>query len=395
MAAAKQITGAEAFERWSAAQIALHAAQPPRRGRGRGRANTGLNPSSAKIYRSIWGGWLDWLASEQLAWHAVTPADVERFLVVRAPSESGRPAITHGTMASYTRQRYFRVLQGVYRDAHLLGLIEQNPVTAVEKEGHQPQVREVDRRPQMLPPGVLELLRTPAWLENALPMDEPREWWVLRDRASVTLVAHCGLTTGELRTLQGRDLRLGASPYRGADSARLPGAAPAGELWVDVRDETDRVGRSVRLPAAALQVLDPWLAARRAQLQLQRRRWDDLDEEGRAAAKLSEPRANARAPLLLASERNAAKSPGNGELTAVTLFRIFRTCLQAAYAQIPAGLDADQYVATGAAIVRNAVIAEWVTQHPEQAAEWAGLKSLAAWLPRRAASPGTASDAEQ
>jgi integrase len=339
MAPAKQVTGVEAFERWSAAQIALHAAQPPRRGRGRGRADAGLNPASAKIYRSIWGGWLDWLASEQLSWHAVTPADVERFMVVRAPSEAGRPAINRATMASYTRQRYFRVLQGVYRDAHLIGLIEQNPVSAVEKDGHQPQVREVDRRPQMLPPGVLELLRTPAWLEKALPMDEPREWWVLRDRASVTLAAHCGLTTGELRTLQGRDLRLGALPYRGPDSARSPGVAPAGELWVDVRDRTDRVGRSVRLPAAALHVLDPWLAARRVQLQLQRRRWSDLDEPARAGAKLAEPQASPRAPLLLASERNAAKSPGNGELTAVTLFRIFRTCLQAAYTQVPAGPD--------------------------------------------------------
>lgn len=371
-------SGAAIFERWSAAQIELHRAQPQRRGRSR--SKLGLSSASVKIYRSIWHGWLNWLAYEQLPWNNVTPSDVERFLATRAPSEAGRPAIVRDTMANYTCQRYFRVLQGVYRDAAMLGLIDIDPVSVVEQEGRQPHVQEDDRRPQMLPPGALALLRRPDWLAKVLPMEHHREWWVLRDRACVALTAHCGLTTGELRTLQGRDLRLGSSVYGGDAQARLPGIEPAGQLFVDVRDGSAQVSRSVPVPVSAVPVLDPWLNARLMQLQLQRHRWSLMEEGDRAVAKIRGLAAAERAPLLLASERNAAKAAGNGELTAAMLYRVFRKCLQTAYTELLAGPGEDQYVATGAAIVRNTVIGEWVETCPEAAGDLAGLKSLAPWL---------------
>lgn len=373
------VSGPSMFERWSAAQMELHASQPPRRGRARAKA--GLSPTSIKIYQSIWRGWLDWLTTERLAWNAVTSADVERFLAHRTPSNEGRPAIDRTTMAQYTRQRYFRVLQGVYSDASMLGVIEYNPVSPIHQEGHQPRVREIDRRPQLLPPGVLALLRSPAWLAEAIPLGAEQEWWLLRDRACVALVAHCGVTTGELRTLQGRDLRDGLTAYQAERTSGYLRSDSTGPLFLDIRDGSDRVVRSVPLPLSALRVLDPWLAARRVQLRLQRQRWNIMEEGARENTKLGKPRNSERAPLLLASGRNAAKTAGAGELTAGMLFRVFRTCLQVAYAQAPTGIGKEQYVATGAAIVRNSVIAEWVEHQPEMAAELAGLKSVASWLP--------------
>ena len=73
----------------------------------------------------------------------------------------------------------------------------------------------------------LDILRDPEALAALIPAKtEPPPWWVVRDRAAVALLAHCGLTTSELVNLTGADLIEGVDVMRANMTLSLPGMGP-------------------------------------------------------------------------------------------------------------------------------------------------------------------------
>ena len=61
------------FEAWTAKEMADAASGAPRPDRTR---RFTFTPATAKVYRTIWKGWITWLASEGLQWNQATSAQV-------------------------------------------------------------------------------------------------------------------------------------------------------------------------------------------------------------------------------------------------------------------------------------------------------------------------------
>lgn len=345
------------FDAWVATQKARAASSDKKRDQ--------FSDKTARIYESLWRGWVEWLAGQDLPWPQATPQHVRAFLDGPAPAPQDRRTrrpITRDKMALYTQQRYWSVLQNVYAHAVVTGLIEQSPFAAM---ADRPRMKEQAQKRQVMSlAGVLPLLRDPQALARVLPMEDERQWWVLRDRAAVALVVHCALSTSELIALRGQDLRDGSRTLA-PPAAQLPGVpAPPRAPRVDVPERKDRPGRSIPVPAAALPVLQEWLA----------RRGDLLREQHRSHAlgrRQNPPKSPADAPLLLS--REAEDGEPLPAIDPPTVYRSFRICLDAAIKA--AGHTRTGYVARGPSILRNTVIAEWAAQLGEgEAAILAGLK---------------------
>ncbi len=91
-----------------------------------------LSQRSAEKYRTLWNVWLHWLLAKSGAWHTASPALIDEFLQGPAPGQGGRrPALNPQRMSSYTRQRYWRLLQGVYAAAARIGAIDTSPAMGV------------------------------------------------------------------------------------------------------------------------------------------------------------------------------------------------------------------------------------------------------------------------
>jgi integrase len=324
-----------------------------------------FSDKTAQIYESLWRGWVDWLGARDRQWQGAEPADVRKFLDGPAPAPKDRRTrnpIEPKKMANYTQQRYWSVLQAVYSHAQTNQLVEQSPCLGIAVK---PQISDRSLKRQVMHPGVLQLLRDPAHLVRFLPVEDERQWWVLRDRAAVALAAHCGLSAGELIALRGQDLRDG-SRMLGPLQPQLPGVEQAPRTpAVDIPATNDRPQHTVPIPPAALKAIEPWLA-RRSELLLEQRKAFAL------GSLKQQPLAPADAPVLLSRE-----APAGEPLPAVdspTLWYSFRKCMDAAIKA--AGHDLkDGYVARGPGILRNTVIADWAaTLGPAQAAALAGLK---------------------
>lgn len=347
----------EVFRAWVATQKARAATSTKKRDQ--------FSDKTARIYESLWRGWVDWLGGRKRQWLDATPMDLRMFLDGPAPAPKDRRTrrpIEPKKMANYTQQRYWSVLQQVYSHAKVNGLVEQSPCEGITVK---PQITERSQKRQVMVPGVLQLLRDPAALARFLPLEDERYWWVLRDRAAVALAAHCALSASELIALRGQDLRDGTRALAPL-APQLPGVPAAPRvLAVDIPARDDRERRTVPLPAAALPVLEAWLARRSELLREQRKAF--------ALSRLKQPPlAPADAPVLLSRE-----APAGEPLPAIdppTVYYSFRKCLDAAIKAAGHGPEAG-YVARGPSILRNTVIAEWTALLGAQtAAELAGLK---------------------
>lgn len=347
----------EVFLAWVATQKARAATSTKKRDQ--------FSDKTARIYESLWRGWVDWLGGRRRQWPDATSLDVRTFLDGPAPAPKDRRTrtpIQPKKMANYTQQRYWSVLQQVYSHAKVNGLVDQSPCEGITVK---PQINERSQKRQIMLPGVLALLRDPAALARFLPLEDERQWWVLRDRAAVALAVHCALSTAELIALRGQDLRDGTRALAPL-APQLPGVPPAPRVpAVDIPARADRDRRTIPLPAAALPVLEAWLARRSELLREQRKAF--------ALGKLKvEPLAPAAAPVLLSRE-----APAGQPLPAIdppTVYYSFRKCLDAAIKE--AGHNVHEgYVARGPSILRNSVIAEWaISLGAEKTAELAGLK---------------------
>ena len=374
-----------------------------------------FNGSTVETYSSIWNAWLGWLAARGLSWVDVNASVIQAYLEGPSPGLAHhRPALRADRMANYTRQRYWRVLRAVYTEAVRLGVLVSCPVLDVP-EGDRPVIELPSRQSQVLPPGLLKLLRDPGVIEGCIPFLREAEWWAVRDRAAMLVLSHLGITTRELMALQGGDVVFqlvrvpeavgqsegGAAPL---SPARLVGATS--DSWLPVSLAVDRdeevIPRTLELNDAVRQVLQPWLVLRREVLsaRLQRRLFGvpvsetQLDAVCRAA------------PLFMSRQRSAAQIAADrvvGSLASVdevgllppmeasNVYSMVKRALDAVYrlpelaGQHPKLRGLNQ--ASGAAIIRNTVLLDWVqTFGEETAALLGGLRSVKSV---RVASEGT------
>ena len=356
----------EIFERWADSEVARWLES---------RGRSGFSPETVPVYRSIWKLWLEWLAGRPAAdfrkapwrWMRARQAHIQAFIDGPAPAATRRQPKDQTKLASFTRQRYWAVLRDVYAYAVSEKVLQVNPALELEAT---PTVTRRSRVPQVLPAGVLALLRDPDRLKHLLP--EAKGWWAHRDRAAVALLAHTGMTSGELIAMRGRDLRWGGRYLQPPAQAALEGIQETGTLQVDVGE------RSVPVSQELLPLLETWLDIRHELLLQQRLRTQALARELGTDPDERALRREADQPLLLSREAAAGVHTA---LDSSSLFVMVRRCLRAAYSapEVQRLLDPGQYVATGPAIIRNSVIRAWAedaTIGAGQAAEWAGLKTL-------------------
>lgn len=371
MSPARKLPGAPAiFDAWAAAQE---------------EAGQFEDPGTKDTYRAFWENWLRHLLDQGRDWHEATPDQVRAFLDGPAPGTGRkRPPKNVDAMASATRYRYWRVLRGVYLHACKEEFITENPALIGEDV---PGISTEDRKAQVLPPRVLQMLRDPGLLRELLPGSaETPHWSVARDRAMLALAAHCGLTTVELQRLKPTDLKEGGAAMRWAATATLKGmAAPAVTLEVPQTRKHQEAGfRSLDVPPEAHELLREWLAQREAAV---RRDLQHLAIAGLAAHQRPGPNDY---PLFMSRLKRSDSEP-LPPMETQTIYLAFRRCLEAAYARpnVRGLLGAGAKVPRGAAIIRNAVIVEWVASLGEsEAIKLAGHKSVESL---RAITQGTSS----
>ena len=361
------------FEAWTAKEMADAASGAPRPDRTR---RFTFTPATAKVYRTIWKGWITWLASEGLQWNQATSAQVRKFLSGPTPGGEGvgRNPIDKRKMANYTQQRYWRVLRGVYALA-----FPSDPSRNMSdlEEKDRPKVQARSRTSQVLPPGVLQALQDPKMLAVLVPRESSTHWWIARDRAAMALLVHCALTTAEIIALRADDLMVGNAPLRPDydQQHNIPSVQDPFGPRVNISQGMER---TVPLPPEALINVMPWLQERSQLL------YDRL------GLPLNGPDAAAM-PLFLSRQKE------NGKLTSMeptSIWQMVSRCLRAALQDpsIHVAVDSSGRVAKGAAIVRNSVLQRWLwidKRSPADVARLAGLKSIASL---RLPLPDTAKD---
>lgn len=355
-AAERQPSMLEPFEAWASSQ----------------RAQGELSAASVAKYQSLWKAWLGWVSAQSLKWDGVTAADIERFLQGPAPGQGGRRrAINAQRMSSYTVQRYWRLLLGVYAAAAREKHIPNNPVLDVPDE-LRPSVSGRDRQSQVLEPAVFSRLRQPRTLVSLLKTQSEEDWWHIRDRAMMAVLVEAGLTVSELIALRGMDIREIDTMAPPVD--RQPSLiAPTGEgLRVDVMATQDTIGRTLDLSPGMTVLVREWLDFRARLL---------LERSARTAtlAQRSEfLRKHATQGPLFVARRSRASTEVLPEMDPVTVYYAVSQALKKLRAELTMlSTGADKpYVAKGPAVIRNSVIRLWLDQlGVEETVRRAGLKN--------------------
>lgn len=356
------IPSSEVFRLWTVEQLELAKATNGKKG---------CNAKSAANCMSIWESWIQWLASQEdpvltpaaQRWAVARPAHVDAFLKGPAPKQSTRKAKKSDELANFSQQRYWRVLRDVYAHAIELGARRDNPALDLPST---PSIQRASRKPQVMPPFILQLLRDEQHLRELVPLGRVA-WLGARDRAAIALLAACGITASELGGLTGTAL-LGMSDAQ-RRQATLPGQAqPSVQLVVP--------GRTLEVPWSAVAVLQDWLDFRNHVLDRQRKAAKRLVRRERtdpAPAALTEAE---QQPLFLSRETSAG---AHASLDPASLYKIVQRCLRRAYERpdIKGMLRPDSYTAAGPAIIRNTVIKHWIdTLGGGTAVRMAGLAEL-------------------
>lgn len=343
-----------------------------------------LTQKSADKYGTLWKAWRGWLISLGHDWPSATGSLIEQFLQGPAPGQGGRrPALDSSRMSGYTRQRYWRLLRGVYAQAVHMGLLSNSPVLEVP-ERLRPVVSMRDRQSQVLEPGILALLRDPVMLTQIVVVKTAFDWWHVRDRAMLALLVDTGITTDELASLRGMDLKFfngqssGEVSLEGRSRKGLGVTTTNPSLLLEVADSDDGVGRVLPVSAKYLPLLQAWLNHRQVLLQERAARTASLAEQQAMVRELDQ-----RGPLFVARRARSGDSV-LPIMKAVTIYytvanalKKFRRLYQLEVGSAEGTGQADPYVAKGAAVIRNSVIFEWLgTLGPQQTIRLAGLKRV-------------------
>ena len=372
------IQGQEAFTGWAARMAAVGE----------------FRSSTVQTYAAIWNAWLGWLTLRGLSWSDVDAVTVQLYLDGPSPGlVHHRPALRADRMANYTRQRYWRVLRAVYAEAVRSGLLVTNPVLGVP-EAARPVIHWDSRQSQVLPPGLLDLLRDPVVIEGCIPQEREAQWWAVRDRAAMLVLAHLGLATRELIALRGRDALPSSQPSPSSVRTLCPASSDLdlGPVALAVPKDGELLSRTLDLNDAVACALQSWLVVRREVLgfRLSRR------VGGNAMSNVLLDEVCRSEPLFLSRQRSSAQiaaDSSDGTLASVeaqgllpameasNVYSMVKRCLDAVY-RMPAlagqhpklrGLNQ----ATGAAIIRNSVLVDWVQNLGEDAAALlGGLRSV-------------------
>ena len=366
--------------------------------------------SSVRTNAVLWGAWCMWLAAQSLHWSDATAQSVATFLSGPAPSlrRQHRRARHPSKMSSLTKVRYFRVLRGVYENAYALGWIDEVPTTGKLQPPYVPK----DAQGAVLPPGVLAQFQNTRQLQNVFvpTTDSKRQWWVLRDRAAVALVAECGITTAELIELKLCDLGAGPDnivqamnkaaqrPLFGGESKsggedetptpalnlRYPAIdnpasarMPASPVVLTVRPSHTMQGRDFVLPAWVCEVLLPWVALREDMLTTMA---CSLAAPARLSDYLKEHSLNGP---LFPSRQSPKSADGKAirdrffAMESGTVYLIFKRAFAGLEADGVAGAQGKARTAQGASVIRNTLIQHWLRTMPEEEAQVrAGFKTL-------------------
>lgn len=362
-----------------------------------------FSASTVETYSAIWNAWLGWLAARDLGWLDVDAMTIQAYLEGPSPGLAHhRPALRADRMANYTQQRYWRVLRAVYAEAVRSGWLVSSPVLDVP-EGDRPVIALSSRQSQVLPPGVLSLLRDPGVIEGCIPFVREAEWWAVRDRAAVLVLSHLGITTRELMALRGGDVVFqpmqsgdqvadGCVTVRGDLPSPAPLVAQLEPVSLAVARDDEVIPRVLELNDAVRRVLQPWLALRRVVLSARLKRrlvGVAVSDEQLDAVCWSEP-------LFMSRQRSAeqidADRSGGSVLSvdkvgllppmeASNVYQVVKRALNELYGlpvlagQHPKLRGLNQ--ASGAAIIRNSVLLDWVqTLGEETAALLGGLRSV-------------------
>ncbi len=352
----------EVFRLWTEQQLQLAAESNGKKG---------CSAKSAANCMCIWESWIQWLAGQEdpvltpaaQRWAVARPAHVDAFLKGPAPKQSTRKAKTPGAMANFSKQRYWRVLRDVYAQAIALGARHDNPALGLPST---PSIERSARKPQVMPPFVLQLLRDEKHLRELVPQGRVA-WLGARDRAAIALLAACGITASELGGLNGTALRGLSEVDR--RQATLPGQ-PRPAVKLDV------AGRSLEVPWSAVPVLQDWLDIRQHVLEQQRQEAVRLARRERTEPAPAALTREEEQPLFLSRETSSGV---HASLDPASLYKIVQRCLRRAYErpEIAGMLEPGSYTAAGPAIIRNTVIKHWVdTLGGGTAVGMAGLAEL-------------------
>lgn len=323
-----------------------------------------LSQRSAEKYRTLWNVWLHWLLAKSGAWHTASPALIDEFLQGPAPGQGGRrPALNPERMSSYTRQRYWRLLQGVYAAAARIGAIDTSPAMGVPI-ARRPTTTRRDRQSQVLEPQLFANLRKPEVRDAIVPVNSDNDWWHVRDRAILALLVDAGITTSELIALRGKDLR---RTDHAALDLQPAGATP--RLALDVLDATDSVGRTLALPQSSAPALLNWLRQRQVLFDAR---------AGRSAASAGRRSLANEAPLFVSRRARDADTPLPAMEPVTVYYTVSQALKRLRQALATSGRPDSEgpYVAKGPAVIRNSVIRLWLdTLGTVDAVKRAGLKS--------------------
>lgn len=345
----------QAFESWAQTQMRLGE----------------LSDASVAKYRPLWSAWVGWTLLQGLRWNSVSQEDIGRFLQGPAPGQRRRRrAINEQKMSSYTRQRYWRLLCGVYAEASRRGWVDSNLALDLPDE-ERPKVTDRDRQSQILEPAVFERLRTPAGLLNAIKTQSEQDWWHVRDRAIMAVLVETGITVSELIALRGMDVR-DPLTFQSMDPVQ-PSLLPPTKIggWIDVMATSSTIGRSIPMRNNMTAVLQDWIRVRGLLLEERAARLTRLSER---SAFLQEHAG--RGPLFV-TRRARSGSGVFPPMDQTAVYHTVKSCLLAIRSDLQEVLGADgPYVAKGPAVIRNSVIRHWLDAvGVEEAVRLAGLKN--------------------
>ena len=339
---ASQVSSYASFEAWVATEQAAYR----------------FSDETVAIYRSIWHAWLLWLPAGT-DWKSASTQHVLAFLQGPAPGQGRRRRPkSDDEMANATQYRYLRVLRGVYERARRDKVIADSPLLGLGQDA--PRLKAETREAQVLPPRVLQLLRRADSLRKLVGQGRQAPWSLLRDRAAIALLAHCGLTTGELIDLNGHDLLEHGKPMRGRSNLPLPEVeGPPVKLHVDA-PRKGAEARTLDVHGGIHGLLREWLACR-----------EQVVNEDAARLRLRGVPAEAipplaKYPLFMSRQRRSEVEP-LGRMEPATVYLCVRRCLDNALAHPGVRAIAGEVgeIGKGAAIIRNTVMAGWLHKHGE------------------------------
>lgn len=328
---------------------------------------SGLAAKSIAKYQFLWRAWERWLREREMSWRSPTGATIVEFLSGPIPSQNMRcPAKIPGKMSEYTRQRYWRLISGVYACAFQCQLIDSDPVQQVPSSD-RPVMR--NRESPSIENQMLDYLRDPHVLRDTIKVKSPHAWWQYRDRAMVALLADTGITCSELSLLKGIDLFQSNVDVEYPALWKQENDSPA--LFLNVTENGQRCSRILPISSQAASVLMEWVDAR---------------------AKALKHSATISMPSQL-SESFLTQQCGDGALffarknpvdlvadpiDAVTIYSRVSRVLSAIRQRMNLRTSsATQRSAKGAAAIRTAVIQRWIEDVGEdKALELSGLQSF-------------------